>query len=162
MKQTIVVSILILSMGWSISAQANPASDNPPPAWDAKQFILKNHVHEIAGVTTLSLAALTGVAGATLFATNTRSGPWPIVHGALAYSTIAAGAATLTLGLTAYSNRLDEVWPHALLMGLAESGFIVNAFVLKPGSPPHEITGAASITTLGLGLLSIVLIKNAE
>ncbi len=163
MKALLIVPILALSLGWTVAAQSTqPATEQPAPAWDAKQFIMKTHAHEISGVTTLTLAALTGAAGITLAATNTTSGPFPIVHGALAYGTIAAGALTLGLGLTAYSDRLDEVWPHALFMGAAETGMIVNAFVLTPGSLPHRITGAASITSLGLGLLSIILIKNGE
>lgn len=157
-------TVLMLMLGWSLSAQTvQPLADSSDPSgsgWDVRQFIKKNHVHEISGITTLSLAALTGAAGIAL----ASGASWisPPVHGALAYGTIAAGAATLGLGLTAYSNRLDEVWPHALLMGVAETGMIVNAFVLKPGSTPHRITGAASITAMGLGLLSIILIKDHD
>ncbi len=165
MKRWLIVSLLI-SLGWGLSAQAAdpapPAGDKPASAWDPKAFIIKNHAHEIAGVTTLAVATLTGIAGGTLATGQTFGGKLPPIHGALAYSTIGAGAITLAMGLTAYSDRLDEVWPHAMFMGLAETGFLLNGFVLKPGSLPHEINGAVAITNLGLGLLSILLIKNHE
>jgi hypothetical protein len=77
----------------------------------------------------------------------------------LGYSTLGAGAITLSLGLTAFSDRLDEVWPHAVLMGLAETGWALNAFVLEPGSLPHKITGAASLVSLAGAIVAIVLIN---
>jgi hypothetical protein len=161
MKRGLIAAVLI-SLGSGLWAQMVDPAPDPAPGWDPKSFIIKNHVHEISGITTLSLATLTGIAGVTLATGHDFGGVLPKVHGALAYGTIAFGAVTLGLGLTAYSDRLDEVWPHAAFMGLAETGMIVNAFVLKPGSLPHRITGAASITSLGLGLLSIILIKAHE
>src|SRR5579872_3900 len=128
MKRWLMVSVLI-SLAWGLSAQASDAAstnNSPASGWDPRAFIIKNHAHEIGGVTTLALAGLTGIAGGTLAAGQTLGGKLPPVHGALAYSTIGAGALTLAMGLTAYSDRLDEIWPHAMFMGLAETGFILN------------------------------------
>jgi len=154
----ILVALLLSSLATAVFAQeASDASANAP-LWDVRQVIVQNHIHQISGATTLVAAALTGTAGVAL-AAGVDWSALPSVHGALAYTTLAAGATTLALGLTAYSDRLDRVWPHAMFMGLAETGFMLNAFVLEPGSLLHRITGAASITSLGLGLLSIILIN---
>ena len=154
MKQLLLAVFFLLGLGQVLSAQDN-ASETP--LWDPRLFIIENHLHQISGGVTIGAAALTGAAGIAA-ASGADWSALPSVHWALAYTTIAAGAATLALGLTAYSDRLDKVWPHVLFMGLAETGFILNAFVLEHGSLPHKITGAASITSLGLGLVSIILI----
>jgi len=158
MKRFLIIVCLWAGLGWTVSAQD---TDSATPNWDPQKFIMKNHLHQISGATTIALATLTGVAGITMAAGVDSPALLP-THRALAIGTIVAGATTLGLGLTAYSDRLDTVWPHALFMGLAETGFILNAAVLEPGSLPHRITGVASITSLGLGLLSIILITNSE
>lgn len=160
-KRLLMLSVLVSSLGWTAGAQQQVPADTPAPVWDARQFIIKNHIHQISGVTALTAAAFTGVAGASLAYTNGFSGLKQIHH-ALALTTVATTGITLALGLTAYSDRLDEVWPHAALMGLAETGFILNAFVLEPGSTPHRITGAVSITSLFAGLAAIIVIKSNE
>ncbi len=128
---------------------AAPAAAEETPSLDLGGFVRDNKLHVWAGYTTLTLAVATGTAA--IF-------EWP-VHPYFGYATMATGLVTLALGLTAYSNRLDEVWPHALLVGLAETGWLLNAFVWEPGSLPHRITGAASIASLGLGYLAIRLIN---
>lgn len=157
MKQFLIIFFLLGGLGWTVTAEDSASAT---PNWDPQQFIMNNHLHQISGATTIALATLTGVAGITM-AAGVESPALLPVHRAMALGTIVAGATTLGLGLTAYSDQLDTVWPHALFMGLAETGFVLNALVLTPGSLPHRITGVASITSLGLGLLSIILIKNS-
>jgi len=131
------------------TALAAPAVAQETPSLDLGGFIKKTHLHQIAGGTTVALAVATGAAALL---------GWD-GHPLLGYATLGAGAATLSLGLTAYSDRLPEVWPHALLMGLAETGWALNAFVLEPGSLPHKVTGALSIASLAGAIVAIVLIN---
>lgn len=128
---------------------AAPVAAEETPSFDLGGFVRTNHLHVIAGYTTLGLALATGTAAVF---------EWP-VHPYLGYTTMGSGLITLALGLTAYSNRLDEVWPHVLFVGLAETGWLLNAFVWEPGSLPHKITGAASIASLAAGYVAIRLIN---
>jgi hypothetical protein len=138
----------LLSLVLLAGAVAGAAAQETP-SLDLGGFIQKNHLHQIAGGTTVALALATGTAALL---------GWE-GHPILGYSTLGAGAITLSLGLTAFSDRLDEVWPHAVLMGLAETGWALNAFVLEPGSLPHKITGAASLVSLAGAIVAIVLIN---
>ncbi len=89
---------------------------------DTSQFIRENHLHQISGFTTLALAGSTGALGISLATGLLDRDTGAGIHGALAAGTILAGATTLGLGATAYANRLDKVWPHVALVGLAEVG----------------------------------------
>ena len=125
---------------------------------DAGQFVRENHLHQISGFTTLALAGTTGALGVSMISGLLDRDTGAGIHGALAAGTILAGATTLGLGLTAYSQRLEKVWPHVALVGLAEVGWIVNATLLTPGSTEHQITGALSISSLVAGVVAIILL----
>lgn len=160
MKRIAVALIMVMGFCTTLSAQEGGSSDSTPN-WDPRLFIIENHLHQISGGMTILAATLTGAAGISL-AAGVDWSALPAVHGALGYTSLTLGATTLALGLTAYSNRLDRVWPHALLMAVGETGMVLNAFVLERGSLPHRITGAVSVASLGLGLVSIILISQNE
>ncbi|MEI8095105.1 MAG: hypothetical protein WCG80_12905 [Spirochaetales bacterium] len=152
-----------------LSAQeAVAASDVPAPTnllADAAEFVKSTHLHQIAGGTTILLAGATGVAGVASALDWDVPGGW-VTHKALAGGTILAGAGTLALGLTAYSDRLDEVWPHAALMGLAELGWIVSASLADTEAGPnpqgvlvHRVAEGVSTASLIAGLAAMILIN---
>jgi hypothetical protein len=173
LSAVIVLSMLLLSNPlWAQDAggaqDAAPSSDVPAPKdllGDAAKFVKTTHLHQIAGGTTLLLAGLTGAAGVSMAVGWDVPGGW-ITHKALAGGTILAGAGTLALGLTAYSDRLSEVWPHAALMGLAELGWIVSATFADTGAGAnpqgvmlHRVAEGISTSSLVAGLVAIILLN---
>jgi len=168
----VTVVLLVLSpiaYGQDFQSESPPASDVPPPnslLEGASKFIKSNHLHQISGFSTLLLAGSTGVAGIAMASGLDLPGGW-VAHKALAAGTILAGATTLGLGLAAYSSRLDEVWPHAALMTLAEIGWIASISFADTESGPnpqgvliHRVSEAVSTTSLLAGLAAIILLTS--
>jgi len=124
---------------------------------DLGTFIAANHLHQISGGSTILLAVLTMTSGFVL-ASNGRRPTLRTVHKGLAYAAALLGAVTVGLGATAFHDRVHEVWPHLLFMVLAELGLLLTAFVLKPGSVPHRVAGAASVVSLVTGLVIIIVL----
>lgn len=128
---------------------APTAADAGITGFDLGKTVRQTHLHQIFGFTTLGLAVATPTAALL---------HWE-GHPILGYTMMGTGLATLALGLTAYGDQLDEVWPHAAFMALAETGWLLNAFVLEPGSLPHKINGALSLVNLAAGFTAILLIR---
>ena len=134
-----------------LAAQSNesaPAETDEAPTPTAAEWIQQTGIHKIFGYTTLGLAGTTGIMA---FVDAD-------IHRPLAYATLGSALTTSVLGAIGYWDYRDIVWPHFLFMGLAETGFALNAFVLEPGSTAHTITGALSYGFLAAGYVAIQLI----
>lgn len=146
MRGFTVLTFLLASLGAAAPAMAQ---DQGGEAFNARIFIRENGLHVWGGYTTLTLAAATGTAALA---------GWD-AHPYLGYATMGTGAVTLSLGLLAYPDKLDRIWPHVLLMGVAETCWMLNAFVWEPGSLPHRVTGVTSLVSLGAAYVAIRLIE---
>lgn len=113
-----------------------------------RNWIIRTNAHRIGGYATLGLASTTAALG--LLGVE--------VHPYFGYTTAGFSATAAIMGTIAYSDRLRRIWPHAVLNGLATTGFLLNAFVWEPGSRAHVATGIASVSSLAGAYISIVLL----
>ena len=114
-----------------------------PAGADAQQLNLGSWVretgaHKIAGYAGFGLAVTTVTLGAL------ESGAHPYFGLATAGVTVSATG----LGLIGYGENLSVAWPHAVLNGIAATGFLLNAFVLEGGSPAHIASGIAATASM--------------
>ena len=112
------------------------------------EWIARTGAHKVGGYVTLGLAVT--AAGMGLLGVE--------AHPYLGYATAGFAAGAALAGTLAYKDLLPVVWPHAVLNGLAVTGFTLNAFVFDGGSPAHLATGISSVALLGSSYLSIKLI----
>jgi len=113
------------------------------------QTLRRSGAHQISGYVTLGLAttvAVMGFLGSDL-------------HPGFGWGLAGGSAVTLALGSISYSDRLPEIWPHAVLASLATTGFFINALGVFPyGSQEHVIVGASSAGLLAGAYIAIVLL----
>lgn len=131
----------LLFLPLQIAAQA----EEDAPALTASEWIQSTGIHKVFGYASLGLA--TTAAATALLA--------PEVHPPFAYATLGSALVATTLGAIGYWDYRDIVWPHFLFMGLAETGFALNAFVLEPGSSAHKVTGILSYALMAAGYVAI-------
>lgn len=125
-------------------------SDSPDQVYTPTlgDWIISTNLHKITGYATLGLLTATAIAG-----------PLGLeVHPYLGYTTLGTAVTNSLLGVIAYGNLIEYVWPHLLFNGLGEIGLFLNAFVWEPGSPQHVATGIASAVSFAAGYLSIMLL----
>jgi hypothetical protein len=125
-----------------------PAAASAQEGGGIGSWIRRSGIHPVGGYITLGLATTTAVLGVL------ESQYHPYVAAGTAVS---AGVA-VSLGLTAYGDQLSVYWPHALLAGLATTGFLTNALILQGGSPAHIATGATSVAVLYGAVTAILLL----
>jgi hypothetical protein len=131
-----------------ILALVTPALVTAEESLDLGQFIRRSGAHKIGGYVTLGLAVTTVGLGLLRYP----------VHPYLGYATVGFAATASIAGTIAYKDQLPVIWPHAVLNGLAVTGFAVNAFFLEGGSPAHIATGLGSLALMGAAYTSIILI----
>lgn len=118
------------------------------------QWIRRSGAHKVGGYVTMGLA----VTAAGLGMLESQGVLGTNMHPYFGYATAAFAAGASIAGTIAYSDRLDVIWPHAALNGLAVVGFGLNAFVFEGGSPAHVATAASSLALLGASYVAIRLI----
>ncbi len=146
------VSVLLFLIPMTVSGQDGGTSDGSPTEetepFDFAQWIDRTGAHRIAGYATLGVATTTMILG--------LSGV--DVHPYFGGATAGLAITTATLGTIAYHDRLSVVWPHALLNGIAATGFLLNAFVFEGGSPAHITSGIVSVASLYGAYAAIMII----
>ena len=138
-RTLILVLVLVLLTPTLVTAQESGG---------VGQLIRRTGAHKIGGYVTLGLAVTTVGMGLLGYE----------VHPYLGYATAGFAATAAIAGTIAYSDLLPVIWPHAVLNGLAVTGFVLNAFVFEGGSPAHIATGLSSAALLGAAYAAILLI----
>lgn len=130
------------------SGSGTTAEADPADSITISQWVRESGAHQIAGYSSLALATTTATLGLLGYAE---------IHPYFGAATAAFSVSAATLGLIGYHDYLSFAWPHAVLNGLAATGFLLNAFVFEGGSPAH-ITSGLTATASMIGAISYIVI----
>jgi hypothetical protein len=123
-----------------------PSAASAQESGSLGQWVRESGAHQIAGYATLGLSVTTATLGLL------RVDVHPVFGAATATFSFSAA----TLGLIGYRQHLSYAWPHAVLNGVAATGFLLNAFAFEGGSRAH-ITSGLTATASVIGAVSYII-----